>query len=170
VILLGSSSQNIAVAHFSNLGDFSFRDFDARLEQWRGVIVNAHARPNEASSYRTERDPKTQVLSADYSLITIQPGIVPGRYIADLGGLDTTGSEGAVLYATSESGIDELTKALQFQGNTRDRRPFPVFQALLKVRLEKGYDVVGVKLLTIHMLPSTRPESRDGGNTKASNP
>ena len=170
VIMLGSSSQNIAVAHFSNLGDFSFKDFDTRLEQWRGVIVNAHPRPNEASTYHTERDPNTQVLNADYSLITIQPGIVPGRYIADFGGLDTTGSEGAVLYATSRSGVDELTRTIQFQENTGDMRPFPVFQALLKVRLEKGYDVVGVTLVAVHTLSPTRQETRDVSNGKGSQP
>jgi hypothetical protein len=170
VILLGSSSQNIAVTQFGNLGDFSFKDPDTRLEQWRGVIVNGHPRPNEASTYHTERDPNTQVLKADYSLITIQPGIVPGRYIADFGGLDTAGSEGAIFYATSRSGVDELTKAIQFRGNTGDKRPFPVFQALLKVRLERGYHVLDVNLIAVHMLPSTRPETRDVGNTKASQP
>ena len=170
VIMLGSPSQNIAVAHFSSLGDFSFKDFDERLEQWRGVIANGHPGPSEASTYHTERDPNTQVLKADYSLITIQPGIVPGRYIADFGGLDTTGTEGAISYATSRSGVDELTKDIQFQGNTGDERPFPVFQALLKVQLEKGYHVLGVGLVAVHMLPSTRPETRDVGNTKASQP
>ena len=170
VILLGSSSQNIAVAHLSSLGDFAFKNFDARLEQWRGVILNGHPRPNEASTYHTERDANTKVLKADYSLITIQPGIVPGRYIADFGGLDTTGSEGAILYATSMPGVEELTKAIQFQGNTGDERPFPVFQALLKVRLEKGYDVLGVNLVAVHMLPSSGPEKRDVGNAKASRP
>jgi hypothetical protein len=170
VIMLGSSSQNIAVAHFSNLGDFSFKDFDTRLEQWRGVIVNAHPRLNEASTYHTERDPNTQVLKTDYSLITIQPGIVPGRYIADFGGLDTTGSEGAVVYAASRSGVDELTKAIQTQGNPGDKPGFPLFQALLKVRLEKGYDVIGVNLVAVHMLSSTRPETRDIANAKPSQP
>jgi hypothetical protein len=170
VIMLGSSSQNVAVAQFSSQGDFSFKDFDTRLEQWRGVIVNAHPHPSEAPAYRTERDPNTQVLMVDYSLITIQPGIVPGRYIADFGGLDTTGSEGAVLYATSRPGVDELTKAIQFQGNTGDKRPFPVFQALLKVRLEKGYDVVGVSLVTVHKLPSTQPERENAGSAQPSQP
>lgn len=170
VIMLGSSSQNIAVANFSNLGDFSFRNFNTRLEQWRGVIVNSHPRPNEESTYHTERDPITQVLKADYSLITIQPGIVPGRYIADFGGLDTTGTEGAIFYATSRSGIDELTKAIQLQGPTGDKRSFPVFQSLLKVRLEKGYDVVGANLVAVHMLPPTRPETRETDNTRASQP
>jgi hypothetical protein len=170
VIMLGSSSQNIAVAHFSNLGDFSFKDFDTRLEQWRGVIQNAHPRANEAATYRTERDPNTQVLKADYSLITIQPGIVPGRYIADFGGLDTTGSEGAIFYATSGHGVDELTKAIQYQGKTAETRPFPVFQALLKVRLEKGYDVVGVSLVAVHTLPPIEAEETNRGNAQASKP
>ena len=170
VIMLGSSSQNIAVAHFSNPGDFRFKDFDTRLEQWRGVIVNARRRPSEAPTYRTERDPNTQVLNADYSLITIQPGIVPGRYIADFGGLDTTGSEGAISYVTSRLGVDELTKVIQFQGSTGDKQPFPVFQALLRVRLEKGYDVVGVTLVAVHMLPSAQPEKENGGNARASQP
>jgi hypothetical protein len=170
VIMLGSPAQNIAVAQLANLGDFSFKDQDTRLEQWRSVIVDAHPRSNEAQIYHTERDPNTQVLSADYSLITIQPGILPGRYIADFGGLDTTGSEGAVLYATSRPGIDELTKAIQFQGNAGDRRPFPIFQALLKVRLEKGYHVLGVGLVAVHMLPPTRSETREVGNAKASRP
>jgi hypothetical protein len=170
VIMLGSSSQNIAVAHFSNLGDFSFKNFDTRLEQWRGVIVNAHPRTDEESTYRTERDPNTKALKADYSLITIQPGIVPGRYIADFGGLDTTGSEGAVLYATSGSGVEELTKAIQFRENTGDKRPFPVFQALLRVRLEKGYDVLGVNLVAVHMLPSMRPKTSNVDSAKVSQP
>ena len=170
VILLGSSSQNIAVAHLSSLGDFGFKDFDARLEQWSGVILNGHRRPNEALTYHTERDPNTKVLKADYSLITIQPGIVPGRYIADFGGLDTTGSEGAILYATSKPGVEELARAIQFPGNTGDERPFPVFQALLKVRLEKGYDVLGVDLIAVHMLPSAGPEKRNAGNAKAAQP
>lgn len=170
VIMLGSSSQNIAVAHLSNVSDFSFKDMDTRLEQWRGVIVNAHPRPNEASTYHTERDPNTQVLTADYSLITIQPGIVPGRYITDLGGLDTTGSEGAVLYATSRPGVDELTRTIQFQRNAEDKRPLPFFQALLKVQLEKGYDILGVTLVTVHVHPPTRPESRQVSAARVSLP
>ncbi len=163
VIMLGSSLQNIAVAHFSNLGDFSFKNPDTRLEQWRGIIVNAHPRSSEARAYHTERDPSTQVLKADYSLITVQPGIVPGRYIADLGGLDTTGSEGAVSYTTSSPGVETLSKAIQLPGNTGGRRSFPVFQALLKVQLDKGYDVVGVSLVTVHMLPSTQPGNEGRG-------
>lgn len=159
VIMLGSSSQNIAVAHFSTMGDFSFENPNGRLEQWRGMIVNAHPRPNEASVYRTERDPNTKVLKADYSLITVQPGIVPGRYIVDLGGLDTTGSEGAVLFATSRQGVEALAQAIPLPANPNLNGAFPSFQALLRVSLDKGYDVLGATLLTVHPLSPSPAEA-----------
>lgn len=154
VIMLGSSFQNFAVAQLSNSGDFSFRNPDTRLEEWRGLIVNAHPRPNEAATYHTERDPVTQVLKTDYSLITIQPGVVPGRYIATLGGLDTTGTEGAVLYATSRPGVEELTRTLATLGETGTKDSPALFQALLSVRLEKGYEVLGASLVSVHTLPA----------------
>jgi hypothetical protein len=168
VIMLGSPSQNIAVAQLSTMGDFSFKNPDSLLEQWRGMIVDAHPRPNEASSYQTERDPSTQVLKADYSLITVQPGIVPGRYIADLGGLDTTGSEGAVLFATSRQGIEELDRVLAPSEKPNAKNTFPTFQALLRIRLERGYDVLGASLITVHPLASTPSESGNNAAAQAS--
>jgi hypothetical protein len=154
VIMLGSSFQNFAVEQLSAMGDFSFRNPDTRLEQWRGMILNAHPRPNEAAIYHTERDPVTRVLKTDYCLISIQPGMVAGRYIATLGGLDTTGTEGAILFATSRSGVDDLNKALSGQGESEARDSPALFQALLSVQLEKGYEVLGTSLVTVHSTPT----------------
>ncbi len=163
VIMLGSSFQNFAVAQLTNTGDFSFRNPDTRLEEWRGMIVNAHPRPNEAPIYRTERDPVTQVLKTDYSLVTIQPGVVPGRYIATLGGLDTTGTEGAVLFTTSRPGVEELTHALAALGESSTKDSPALFQALLSVRLEKGYEVLGASLVSVHTLPTQRGHAPASG-------
>ena len=87
VILLGSPFQNIAVAQLLSLGDFTFENPDSRHEQWRAQILNAHPRADENSTYHTERDPTTQVLKTDYSLISMQSGVVPGRHIEIMGGL-----------------------------------------------------------------------------------
>jgi hypothetical protein len=170
VIMLGSSFQNFAVAQLklNTSGDFSFETLNKGV--WKCMIVNALPRSNEASSYLTERDPDTQVLEADYSLFTIQPGILPGRYIANLGGLDTTGSEGAVLYATSKSGIEELTTALASEGMVRGKNTIPTFQALLKTRLERGYDVVGTSLVTVHKLSQKKMKSADTKTSQTSAP
>jgi hypothetical protein len=167
VIMLGSPSQNLAVAQLAPFGDFSFQNPNGRLEQWRGLIVNAHPRPNEASTYRTERDPNTQVLKADYGLITVEPGTTPGRYIANLGGLDTTGSEGTVLFATSRQGIVDLSRALAAAGKSGNAAGFPTFQALLRVPLEKGYDVLGASLVTVHVLQSPQAVNADDATTRS---
>jgi hypothetical protein len=163
VILLGSPFQNIAVAQLLSMGDFTFENPDSRREEWRAQILNAHPRADENSTYHTERDPTTQVLKTDYSLISIQPGVVPGRYIAILGGLDTKGTEGATMFATSRPGVEDLSKALAAAGESDARGETPVFQALVRVRLEKGYQVLEADLLTVHKFHSQTPHG--GGAT-----
>lgn len=152
VILVGSSFQSYAVAQFNTLGDFTFVNPDPNGGNWQGIIVNAHPRPGEQPVYRTERDPNTDVLKTDHALITVQPGVVPGRYIVDLGGLDTTGCAGAAMFATSAADMDVLKKALAAQGIRGANGGPPLFQALLSVRLEKGDEVLGASLLTVHPL------------------
>jgi hypothetical protein len=78
--------------------------------------------------------------------------LIPGRYIAVLGGLDTTGTEGATLFATSRPGIDELSRTLAAFPAFGGKNEMPLFQALIRVRLEKGYDVLGASLVTVHKL------------------
>lgn len=167
VILLGSPFQNVAVAQLITLGDFNFRNPDSRHEQWRALIMNAHPRANEAPTYGTERDSSTQALRADYGLVTIQSGVIPGRYIAVLGGLDTTGTEGVTLFATSRPGIEDLTRVLAGSGVSGAKGEMPLFQALIRVRLEKGYDVLGATLVAVHGLPSQNGRGTSGATPQA---
>jgi hypothetical protein len=86
----------------------------------------------------------------DYALITVQPGIVPGRYIAVVGGLDTSGCSGAAGFLSSASGVAELTLRLASVGEKKvDGQP-PFFQALIKIDLENGLDVLGFHLVAVH--------------------
>ena len=125
---------------------------DSLHDLWAGRIVDTNPQGNEITAYRTERDPATGTLKADYALISFQPGVVPGRHIVNLEGLDTKGMEGAVLLATSKSGVEDLSKALSQvkQANPKDK--IPSFQALLHVNLEKGYQVLETRLLAVHAL------------------
>lgn len=164
VILLGSPFQNIAVAQLLSLGDFTFDNPDSRREEWRAQILNAHPRADENTTYHTERDPTTQVLKTDYSLVTIQPGVVLGRHIAILGGLDTKGTEGAIMFVTSKQGIEKLSKAITASSESETRGELPVFQALVRVRLEKGYQVLEADLMAVHKFHSQSP-SGPGGTT-----
>jgi hypothetical protein len=159
VILLGSPFQNIAVAQLLAMGDFTFQNPDSRREQWRAQIVNAHPNGKEEQTYHTERDPETQVLKRDYSIISIQPGVVEGHNIAVIGGLDTKGTEGATQFATSRAGVEKLSAALAAAGlpvtdgesGAKGRTPW--FQALVLVHLEKGDQVLSSELTSVHPFP-----------------
>jgi hypothetical protein len=153
VILLGSPFQNVAVQQLPPSGDFLFVDPISAHDLWNGRIFNTHPRSDEKVVYQTERDPETHVLKADYALITFQPGVVAGRHIVDLGGLDTTGTEGAVLLATTKSGIEELMRDAGPTVNSLSGR-VPTFQALLRVNLEKGYQVLDTSVIAVHSLDS----------------
>jgi len=157
VILLGSPFQNVAVQQLPPSGDFLFQDPAALVDLWDGRIVDSHPRPGERAIYQTERDPVTQVLKADYALITFEPGVSAGRHIVDLGGLDTTGTEGAVLLATSRAGVQELTQSLGPLNAPGRTGHVPAFQALLRVNLEKGYQVLDSHLLAVHPIDIDRP-------------
>jgi hypothetical protein len=159
VILLGSSFQNVAVAGLMTKGDFGFKNPDSRLEQWRAEIVNARPRSSEVVSYHTERDPETHVLRTDYGIFSIQSSEVSGRHIVTLGGLDTTGTEGATMFATSKNGVEELQKKVGFSLKTGQSADIPHFQALVQTHLEKGSEVLGASLVTVHNI--NQPKSHD---------
>lgn len=158
VILLGSSFQNVAVAQLMMQGDFRFRNPDQRLEQWRAEIVNTRPRQGEATSYHTQRDEQTRGLTQDFGIFSVQSGVVAGRHIAVLGGLDTTGTEGVTLYATSLSGIEELGRLIGIQRGPAQPLAIPQFQALVRVRLEKGYEVLGASVEAVHTIEAVSGE------------
>lgn len=155
VILIGSSFQNDAVAQLPSVGhDFVYELPKIDDELWNGRIINRHPLPGEAPFYKTERDQVTQTVKEDYALITVEPGIVPGRYIAVVGGLDTSGCSGATEFLSSSSGIAELMTRLAALGQRKvDGQP-PFFQALIKVDLQNGLDVLGFQLVTVHPIHS----------------
>jgi hypothetical protein len=156
VILLGSPFQNPAVAQLMAAGDFTYNNPDQHHEQWRAQILDTRPRDGEARTYGTEREQTSRVLTADYSLITIAPSVTPGRWIAIIGGLDTKGTEGAARFVTSKNGIERLNSALEGMGTSKEIAPF---QALVRVQLAKGYQVLGVDLISVHRLQSSKAES-----------
>jgi hypothetical protein len=161
VILLGSPFQNIAVAQLLTVGDFSFRNPDERHEQWRAQIIDTHPAAGNKAVYTTERDVATRMLTTDYSLITITSGVTQGRHIAFLGGLDTKGTQGATMFATSVSGIEQIEKALTASASTNNENP-TAFQALVRVKLAKGYQVLGAELVAVRpLVPSNGSQSKD---------
>ena len=150
VILLGSSHQNRAVEQLSQPKDFVF-ERSGPYHAWSAQFVNHHPLPGEAHSYGTERDPVTQELKANYAVLNFQPGVIPGRNVAILSALDTSGVAGAVQFMTSKPDMADLIRRPDTLGAKISTGQLPAFQALLKVELEKGHDVLSTRLLTVHL-------------------
>jgi hypothetical protein len=151
VIVLGSTLLHVGAEQLVPNGDFVFGTSTERHEGWDTEIINLRPEPREAAVYKTERDPTTHVLRADYSLISVQPGIVPGRYIVTLAGSDTTGTEGAALFATSQPGIEAILSTPALSAGKAENDQVPLFQALLRVSIAKGSDVLNSRLITVHV-------------------
>lgn len=163
VILLGSSFQNAAVAQFMTMRDFTYRSSGSNTDD--DEIINAKAQAQEGAIYRAERDSDTHVLRTDYAVVTIQAGLAPHRHIAILGGISTAGTEGAAVFLTSKSGVERIQETLGLPNGPGRRAEIPQSQALIRVRLEKGRDVVGVSLVTVHQIPSADASSPERAAT-----
>lgn len=150
VILLGSSAENLAVAQLVPTGGFLFSGPSSSRDPWSNEIVNGKPRVGEQTKYATVRDPITHVLQEDYALVSFQPGVNPEHQIAILGGIDTTGTEGAALLVTSKAGVEQLTNALSPDRAMAESQRTRSFQALVRVDVKKGYQVLGAQLITVH--------------------
>ncbi len=166
VILLGSPEENDAVAQLSQPSDFAWNRLDVP-GPWKGEYVNQHPQPGESLTYKTERDPNTQEVKTDFGLITIQPGAVPGRYIAILGGLDTSGVAGTAQFMTSPSQMAVLrTRLEQLHAWPTNGGPIS-FQAVLRVDVERGNDVFDVHLVTVHVTAAEKPTASASTNSNS---
>jgi len=161
VILLGSPEENDAVAQLPQSADFVWSHLSVS-GPWKGEFINLHPQPGESATYKTERDPNTQEVKTDYGLITVEPGAQPGRYLAILGALDTSGVAGTTQFMTSPSQMAELDARLKSLSSWTGNGPPPAFQALLRVDVEKGHDVLAVHLITVHL---TTADKNAGGPT-----
>jgi hypothetical protein len=83
-----------------------------------------------------------------------------------MGGLDTKGTEGATMFATSRPGVEELAKALAASGESAVKSETPVFQALVRVRLEKGYQVLEADLMAVHKLHTQNASGVSGATSE----
>lgn len=150
VIFLGSIIENPVLSGLPLNQNFVFTQPQKAPTLWRARILNLHPQPGEAASYGVERDSKTQVLLADYALVSFLPGVAPGREIAILAGLTTIGTQAAAQFITSPSGATDLMEHLDQMSQIDKPGPveaatshpstktFPrYFQALLRVEIHK---------------------------------
>ncbi|HEX5483956.1 MAG TPA: hypothetical protein VFZ08_15145 [Terriglobia bacterium] len=150
VIFLGSVAENPILTGLPLGQDFVFSEPERPPTLWRNRIVNLHPMPGEKPYYGVERDPQSQVLRTDYSLISFLPGVAPGREIVVLGGLTTIGTQAAAQFVSSADGARDLLARLGISGKGSRKLP-PFFQAVLKVEIKQD-EILGIHCVAARAL------------------
>lgn len=143
VILLGSSLENKTVSELRFKTGFEFNYPDGPHSSWTGQILDKKRSPHQPAVYRIARDPASGALLTDYALFSVIPGITENRKVMLLGGLTTSGTQGAADFATRSAQMGELLRALSPQ-ETKGNFP-PHFEAVLEIHMVRGVDPVSVK-------------------------
>ncbi len=112
------------------------------VRKWEGYIRNLSPEPGEASSYQMDRDPVSGVLRTDYAVVSVLPGIAPGKRILLLGGLTTSGTAAAAASVTEADGIAQLAKKLGVHDPQQPANWPANFESVWQVELSRGLDVV----------------------------
>jgi hypothetical protein len=152
VVLLGSSLENRAIDDLHLRQGFTFQL--ALNSMWAGGIVDSKASgQGKQSAYNIERDPVTQALQLDYAIASVQAGVAADTRIMVLGGLTTSGTQGAAEFVTSDATVGDLLTKLHWKQPLADS--LPSFESVLQVRVVRGLDPVSFKCVTARLSPSS---------------
>lgn len=142
VVLLGSPLENRAIEDLHLRLGYAF---EVPLHSmWGGRIVD---RKSNSVSYTIERNPTTQVLQSDYAVVSVLPGVAPDGRIMILGGLTTSGTEGAAEFVSSEPSLSDLLQ----KANVRLAGHLTPFEGVVQVRVVRGLDPVSLKCVAARL-------------------
>lgn len=87
-------------------------------------------------TYHLQLDPRTGAIEEDYALISLLPNVSVGRYVLDLGGITTLGTQAAAKFVTSRQDIALVEQMRSASGGAKTHSRF--FQILLRVNVRDG--------------------------------
>ncbi|MGA7931568.1 MAG: hypothetical protein WCA20_36925 [Candidatus Sulfotelmatobacter sp.] len=135
LIFVGSPSENLSLLDIPNMQEFVFQRVASGPRQGDLSIVNKHPKPGEASTYLAS--PSGALLTEDYSVIGLVPGMGSERYVMILAGTTTFGTQGAVEFACRPETVEKLLHEIPGSGT----EPIRLFEALVRVKIARGVPV-----------------------------
>jgi hypothetical protein len=135
LILIGSPSENLTLLDVPSTREFVFRQIPGDNRRGENEIVNLHPQNGEPKEFRAS--PNDQVLTDDYSVIALEPGLNSARSELILAGLSTIGTQAAVEYVSRQQSLEELLQRLGVSKQS-DLKPF---EAVLHVKVVRGVPV-----------------------------
>jgi len=143
LIFIGSPSENLILLEIPTTKEFGFKRMDCCSRAGNVEIVNAHPAPGEPKEYLAS--PSNEVLTEDYAVIALVPGLEAGYSVLILAGTTTIGTQAAVEYVSQQNSLDELLKGLRV---TKPAQLKP-FEAVIHVKVVRGVPVSS-ELVALH--------------------
>jgi hypothetical protein len=135
LIFIGSPSENLTLLEIPTTKEFGFRRMTCCSRAGNVEIVNFHPAAGEPNEYLAS--PSNEVLTEDYAVIALVPGLEAGYSVLILAGTTTIGTQAAVEYVSQQNSLDELLKGL---GVSVPAQLKP-FEAVIHVKVVRGVPV-----------------------------
>jgi hypothetical protein len=132
VIVLGNNESNKWIDPLLN--NHPFRLASTAPHEPRG-IVNSNPLPGEQPVYRIAYSGDENDADEEYALVSMLPGVEPGRQLLLIDGLNMQATQGATEYLTTESTLQELLTRLRGL-DPKHTGPWR-FQAVMKTKVYK---------------------------------
>jgi hypothetical protein len=146
LIFIGSPSENLTLLEIPNTKEFVFKTVQCCKRAGNMEIVNVHPAAGETKEYLAS--PSDQVLTEDYAVIALVPGLEATHTVLILAGTTTIGTQAAVEFVCQPNSVEELLKGL---GVTTSQQ-LKSFEAVIHVKVVRGVPVSS-ELVALHKEP-----------------
>jgi hypothetical protein len=148
LIFIGSPSENLTLLEIPGTKEFAFRRMDCCSRAGNVEIVNVHPGTGEAKEYLAS--PSNQVLTEDYAVIALVPGLEASHSVLILAGTTTIGTQAAVEYVCQQNSVEKLLKDLGV-ATPAQLKPF---EGVIHVKVVRGVPV-SAELVALHKSSAT---------------
>lgn len=135
LIFIGSPSENLALLEIPSTREFTFRRVTSGVRKGDTEVINVRAQSGEPGEYLAT--PSNQVLTEDYAVVALVPGLNPGYSELILAGTTTIGTQAAVEFVCGENTLQQLLTRLSVS-KASELKPF---EAVIRVKVARGVPV-----------------------------
>jgi hypothetical protein len=136
LIFIGSPAENLTLLEIPGTQEFVFQKVNSGPRKGDVEVINVHPAAGESQVFLAS--PSSQLVSEDYAIVGLKPGLDPAHSMLILAGTTTMGTQAAAEYVCRE---DSLTELLQRLGVSKAGGIAP-FEALLRVKVTHGVPVL----------------------------
>lgn len=134
VIFVGSPSENLSLLEVPTSKEFLFRRIFGPVRRGDLAIVNVRPKQDEKPIYFASEG---TLLTEDYSIIALVPGMNQAHQAMLLAGITTIGTQAAVEFVCRKEGVEEILRRL----TGSKTGPVSPFEAVLRVKVSRGVPV-----------------------------